>query len=219
MNHYPHHIGDYAKDTMGLSQGEHGAYRLLMDAAYATENGIPQEDVYAIAKASTALERRNTDRVIRKYFRLREGHYFQSRIEEEVAAYRAKAALNRENGRLGGRPRSNPEETDLVSGGLVPGPPGQTLANSHKPITKEKQKTKTAIPDGFAISSAVARWAQQHGYSNLDAHLAYFRDWAVSSGARKADWDATFRNAIRGNWARVKPRPDGGADPFEGIVR
>jgi uncharacterized protein YdaU (DUF1376 family) len=92
MNYYPHHIGDYAKDTRALSQAEHGAYRLLMDEAYSTENGIDADDIYAIACAHTAQERKNTDRVLSKFFTLRDGRYYQKRIEEEVASYRDKSA-------------------------------------------------------------------------------------------------------------------------------
>lgn len=92
MNYYPHHIGDYTKDTMALSQGEHGAYRLLIDAAYAGEDGIAPDEVHAIARAASAAERRNADRVIAKFFTLRDGRYYQSRIDREVAAYQEKSA-------------------------------------------------------------------------------------------------------------------------------
>lgn len=92
MNHYPHHLGDYAKDTVGLTQGEHGAYRLLIDAAYATESGIPADEVYPVSKAASAIERKNTDKVLRKFFTLRDGRYHQKRIDEEIAVYRDKSA-------------------------------------------------------------------------------------------------------------------------------
>lgn len=91
MHHYPFHLGDYAKDTAGLSQGQHGSYRLLMDSYYATEEGIPVDEIYAISKATTPEERRATDKVIKKYFVLRRGRYHQKRIEEEIAIYRAKS--------------------------------------------------------------------------------------------------------------------------------
>lgn len=91
MNYYPHHIGDYAKDTRALSQAEHGAYRLLIDEAYSSENGVDAEEVYAISCAHTAAERKNTDRVLTKFFTLRDGRYYQKRIDEEVVAYRSKS--------------------------------------------------------------------------------------------------------------------------------
>jgi uncharacterized protein YdaU (DUF1376 family) len=92
VNYYPHHIGDYAKDTRALSQAEHGAYRLLIDEAYSSENGVDAEEVYAISCAHTAVERKNTDRVLTKFFTLRDGRYYQKRIDEEVASYQEKSA-------------------------------------------------------------------------------------------------------------------------------
>jgi len=92
VNYYPHHIGDYAKDTRALTQGEHGAYRLLIDEAYSSENGIDADEIYAISCAHTATERRNTDRVLAKFFTLKDGRYYQKRIDKEVETYREKSA-------------------------------------------------------------------------------------------------------------------------------
>lgn len=92
MNYYPHHIGDYAKDTRALTQAEHGAYRLLIDEAYSSENGVAADEVYAISCAHSSAERKNTDRVLAKFFTLRDGRYYQKRIDAEVAAYQEKSA-------------------------------------------------------------------------------------------------------------------------------
>jgi uncharacterized protein YdaU (DUF1376 family) len=43
MNFYKHFLGDYARDTKDLSLLEHGAYRVLLDHNYATEQPIPNE--------------------------------------------------------------------------------------------------------------------------------------------------------------------------------
>lgn len=91
INYYPHHIGDYAKDTRALTQAEHGAYRLLIDEAYSSENGVDADEVYAISCAHTPSEKKNTDRVLAKFFVLKDGRYYQKRIDEEVAAYQDKS--------------------------------------------------------------------------------------------------------------------------------
>lgn len=217
MHHYPHHIGDYSKDTMHLSPLEHGVYRLLMDAYYATEKPIPNDmdSACRIARAVTKGERHAVESVLAHFFTRTAGGYRHKRIDEELAIYQGKAEHSRVNGRLGGRPpkpSDNPEETQqVISRKPRRNPehnPNVTLTNNQEPITKEKQK-KHRLPDGFAVSLAVLEWGAKHGFSqeDLEAHLPHFRDWAASSGALKADWDATFRNAVRGNWARINRRP------------
>lgn len=219
MNHYPHHIGDYAKDTMHLSPLEHGVYRLLMDAYYATEQPLPadMDSACRIARAVSRPERLAVERVLNSFFTRSEDRYRHKRIDEELAIYAEKVEKNRINGRSGGRPskpNGYPEETQTVSERLAkPNPEANrnvTLTNNQEPITSKRQKQKTRLPDGFAVSDGVREWAVKHGFSeDLEAHLAYFRDWAISSATLKADWDATLRNAIRGNWAKVPRRAAG----------
>lgn len=215
MNHYPHHLGDYAKATQGFSMLEHGAYRLLLDSYYSSEAPLPQDDVYAIARAMSPADRKAVDKVLARKFQLRDGLYYNERVEAELEAYHIKAAKNRENGTSGGRPRTNPqpnpEITQSVSKQEPRDNPRLTLAINQEPINN-KTKKKHRLPDGFAVSPAVRAWAAKHGYADLEQHLAYFRDWAASSDATKSDWDATFRNAIRANWAKIRRGPSADND-------
>ena len=204
MNYYKHHLGDYAKDTLGLTMLEHGAYRLLLDGYYATETPIAHDEAYALAKAGSSEEKAAVDKVLRKFFIKGTETYTHKRVELELHQYRERVETNREVGRLGGRPRKNPEETQTVSKRKPTGNPEITLATSHKPITKKKTKPKTPLPDGFGVSAAVADWAKSSGFDRLDEHLAYFLDYARAHDKTYADWDAAFRNAVKGNWARLK---------------
>jgi hypothetical protein len=61
----------------------------------------------------------------------------------------------------------------------------------------------STLPDDFRISEDVRLWAERKGFTRLDEHLEAFLDYARSSGKKYADWDAAFRNAIRGNWAKL----------------
>lgn len=203
MNYYKHHLGDYSKDTAGLTMLEHGAYRLLIDAYYASEAPIPADEVYAIAKAGSALERRAVDKVLRKFFVADGETWTQKRVEEELAHYRERADKNRANGLQGGRPTNNPPVNPKRTQSVSKKNPEITLANNQEPITKKKQTTKTALPDGFGISEGVKQWAQERGYSHLEDHLACFLDYVRANGKTYADWDAALRNCIKGNWAKV----------------
>lgn len=150
MNHYPHHLGDYATGTQGFTQADHGAYRLLMDAYYSTEKPLPAEDVYAISKAGTPLERKATAKVLARKFSLRDGLYHHKRIDEELEAYRQRADVARENGKKGGRkpttnPRGNPVGIPQVTEQIAQSEPGSEadskLASNHKP-----ENPNTAFP-------------------------------------------------------------------------
>ena len=64
-------------------------------------------------------------------------------------------------------------------------------------------KRETSIPENFSISENVKEWAVKNGHDQLEAHLAKFIDTAKAKGYKYIDWDAAFRNAITGNWAKV----------------
>lgn len=75
------------------------------------------------------------------------------------------------------------------------------------------KKTETLLPDDFGISEQVRAWAEKKGFDRLDEHLEAFIDYARARGKKYVDWDAAFKNAIRGNWGKIglnggPPSPD-----------
>ena len=100
INYYEHHLGDYAKDTSHLTMLEHGAYRLLLDRYYGTEQGIPADQAQRVARARTREEKAAVDAVLGEFFTLRDGSWINQRAEDEIASYYAKkpaAEEKREN--------------------------------------------------------------------------------------------------------------------------
>lgn len=151
MNYYPHHLGDYSKDTLGFSALEHGVYHLLLDAYYASETPPPADEVYAIAKAGTRVERKAVDKVLKK-FELRDGHYFHKRVEQELAAYRARSddAAKKANARWEKERAKKaaaamlehvPQQEPQYSPGISLGSTGAMLASNQEP-----ESTTTAFP-------------------------------------------------------------------------
>uniref|UniRef100_UPI0022302F18 YdaU family protein n=1 Tax=Klebsiella pneumoniae TaxID=573 RepID=UPI0022302F18 len=98
MNYYEHHLGDYAKDTAHLSMLEHGAYRLLLDRYYSTEEGIPAAQAHRVARARSKEERDAVDTVLQEFFVLRDDVWVNGRAEEEVAKAQAKINAAQTNG-------------------------------------------------------------------------------------------------------------------------
>jgi len=76
---------------------------------------------------------------------------------------------------------------------------------SSKPKSLKKEHP---LPEGFAVSPEVAVWAEKEGFTCLPKHLDWFVDWAISKGKVYVDWNRAFKNAIRGNWAKVTTTPD-----------
>jgi len=68
-------------------------------------------------------------------------------------------------------------------------------------------KRETPIPENFEVSESVKVWAEKNGHDQLEAHLSHFVDTAKAKGYKYIDWDAAFRKAISGNWAKLVQKP------------
>ena len=141
MNYYKFNIGDYAAATRHLTMLEHGAYRLLLDLYYTTEQPIPADMKAAARKAGARSkdEAQAVETVLHEFFELSPDGWVHSRCDAEIALYQQKAETNRAVGRMGGRPKKvtnevvnrNPEITQTVSDHN----PQETLNTNHKPRT------------------------------------------------------------------------------------
>lgn len=228
MNHYPHHLGDYAKDTLGLSMLEHGAYRLLLDAYYATEEAPAAEDVYAITKAGTPAERKAVEKVLRK-FELRDGRYYHKRVEEELEAYRerSKAAADKAAKRwkkdaqpnAPAMPRHMPQHQPEHMPQQSPGNAQPILASSHKPVVNPKPPSEKRIPGGdttpdsaaTAAAAALEKLKAQHPPVSLEeARIPDNTPAAVLSSVCIANGvsPATPFHPLIVEWARTGVTPE-----------
>lgn len=121
MNYYRRFPGDYGAATAHLSLAEHGAYTLLLDLYYTTEQPFPVDlDLCRICRASTAAERRAVLKVADEFFPIDGDVRRNARADKELALAQPKIAAARENGKLGGRPPKenppdNPAKTDRDS--------------------------------------------------------------------------------------------------------
>lgn len=97
MNFYKRHIGDIGKACSHLSQGQMGAYDLMLDWLYGNERPLPADkaDVYRIARAVSKPEKANADKVLAEFFTLTADGYTQKRAGEEIAKANAQAETNR----------------------------------------------------------------------------------------------------------------------------
>ncbi len=131
MHYYEFNVADYRADTAHLSLLEHGIYRQLMDWYYLDEKPIPlatQVVMRRLAMGSEGLH--NLENVLADFFHKTENGYCHKRIEKEIAHYRAKAAKNRVNGQLGGRPKKT-QVVDTANPAAGEANPNQQPATSN----------------------------------------------------------------------------------------
>lgn len=119
------------------------------------------------------------------------------RCDETIKAYQEKAERNRRVGKLGGRPRANPEETQMVS---KQNPNQEPITNNHKPIVKAQQRGSRLAQD-FELTEDWVKFCRQER-PELIPHKVFssFKDyWIAQPGQKgvKLDWFATWRNWVR----------------------
>jgi hypothetical protein len=126
--------------------------------------------------------------------------WFHKRCDETISAYQAKAERNRAVGKLGGRPKSNPDaipqETQMVS---KDNPNHKPITNNHKPIEKKTLGKRLANDFSFPLE-----WEQFCKETRPELHptrtFDQFKDyWIAQAGQKgvKLDWFATWRNWVR----------------------
>lgn len=201
MNYYERHLGDYARDTAHLTMIEHGAYGLLLDRCYATEQGIPDGQAHRLARARTREEKAAVDSVLAEFFTLIDGHWINRRVTEEIDKAHRRIGAAKENGKRGGRPKKElsgyENETQQKPSGLFLGYENETQQKAHQaPDTRHHTKTieqripvessgqpeieKTrAAAVGENSSGALATVLRKHGVTITPQHpvlLAWVKD-------------------------------------------
>lgn len=116
MHYYRFNIKDWTRDTAHLSVEEEGVYRRLLDLYYDSESPIPVETQPVIRRLRLAGHEEAVSVILGEFFELGPDGYRNTRCDEEIAKYHAKAEANRENGKKGGRPektKGNPDGFEL----------------------------------------------------------------------------------------------------------
>lgn len=221
MNYYPRYPGDYIKKTLGLSMLEDGAYTRLIDAYYAQEEPIEHARRYALARATTSVERAAVDIVLKKYFELRDGFHHHERTDEEIARAAPRIEAAKANGAKGGRrPKTNPDDNQQANpmGSAKPNPPGNPdeshRASSPTPEPEEVGE-KGSPSDGAGASEEqpkpnayglMARQLMQRGITRVSSGHLEFRA-LIDAGATFEEFDAYVEQAKKAS------------DPFRYLVK
>ena len=107
-------MGDYGRKTAHLTMMEDGAFRRLLDHYYSTRQPLPTAllTLHRICRAVNPEETQAVNQVVNEFFVLRDDGWHNSRADQELTAWNEIAERNRENGKTGGRPKT---QTDAVA--------------------------------------------------------------------------------------------------------
>jgi len=172
MNYYERHIGDYIRDTVSLTMLEDGAYNRLLDQYYQTERPLPadKKEIYRLARANSAPERKAVDYVLQRYFEATSEGYRQKRCDEVIEDFwerdhgkESKRENDRERQRRARERRANLFD-ELRSHGIVPAfnTPTRELQtqlsrvterDESKNVTRDNTATQTPLPNPQDITT------------------------------------------------------------------
>lgn len=186
MNYYERHIGDYIRDTVSLTMLEDGAYNRLLDQYYQSERPLPadKKEIYRLARANSAAERKAVDYVLQRYFEVTAEGYRQKRCDEVIEQFwerdqgkESKRENDRERQRRA-RERRAQLFDELRAHGVVPAfntPTRELQAqlsrvterDESKNVTRDNTATQTPIPTTQHITTANAVVVDSGGAADL----------------------------------------------------
>jgi uncharacterized protein YdaU (DUF1376 family) len=202
MHYYKFNIADYRKDTGHLSTIEHGIYRQLIDWYYLDEQPIPEENQVVIRRLRLGSDEvKYLQNVLSDFFVLGKTGYTHKRIAVEIKDYSEQAEKNKNNGKLGGRPKKTQVVIDGLSDESENNPNHKPLTTNHKPV--KNIATVVAPPEG--VSDSVWQEFVSHRKSKK-ARVTQLVIDGIQKEASIAGWsleDALKETIVR-NWQSFK---------------
>lgn len=150
MHYYKFNIADWHLATSHLALEEEAVYFKLINFYYDTELPIPKETQSVIRRLRLIGNTAIVKQVLQEFFVLEDDGWHHKRCDDEILKYQSKAEINREVGKLGGRPKKinnleNPQITDMVSENN----PQITLTTNHKPRTNNHITTPEGVSESL----------------------------------------------------------------------
>jgi len=201
MHYYKFNIADYRKDTSHLTTIEHGIYRQLIDWYYLDEKPIPLETqvVSRRLRLGSDMEFSSLQNVLSDFFKEGKTGYVHKRIEVEIKDYQEQVEKNKNNGKLGGRPKKTQSVISGLPNESQNNPNHKPLTINHKPIDKNKRGSRLSS-DFLFTGEWLAFCKQERPELEPVQTFEKFKDyWIAQPGQKgvKLDWDATWRNWVR----------------------
>ena len=169
----PFYVADYLRDTMHLTTELHGAYLLLLMAAWTRGGRLPTDDLQLSGIAKMAPSQwRKVKPVLLSFFTIDGADMFQKRAVHEAEKAQRLSDIRRETGSKGGRPpnpkpETKPESKDKPIGLATGNQSGsQTETPSPSPLPSEVMDANASLsPDSDA--KPPARQSKKQDYPDL----------------------------------------------------
>jgi len=193
VHYFQFNIGDYASHTRHLSLLEDLAYRRMLDSYYLREEPLPESAAEVARLIGMREHIAEIEQVLSDFFELTADGWRHARADREIAGYARFLDKQRENGKRGGRPRNNPDETQwkpTANPTLTQTEPKKSLTTNHKPLTTNQEPiTPQSPPRGVVkpddVSDDVWRDFKKHRAKHggiTDRVIAGFRREADKAG-------------------------------------
>jgi len=198
MHYYPHHIGDFLRDTSSMSPRDSYIYLRLIWLYYESEKPLPDDPEVLAYKVGVRGEEELISLLLRTFFRYDpdlKSHTHQ-RIDKEIAKYQRKANSARQANQT--RWASEDDlKSDAKSGAR------QIATKNQEPITTNQEpstnvvapKRRRQLPDDFYPDATGLNAAGQKGV-DVAVELQKFRDYHAARGSVMLDWQAAWRTWV-----------------------
>lgn len=169
MHYFQFNIGDYASHTRHLSLMEDLAYRRMLDSYYLREAALPENAAEVARLIGMRDHIPEIEQVLADFFELTAEGWRHGRADREIAGYARFLEKQRENGKRGGRPRNNPEETHwkpTANPSQTQTEPKKSLTTNHKPLTNNQDlssKDDCASGDALKPDHVAEKWNEIAG--------------------------------------------------------
>jgi len=207
----------YLADTTHLTTEEHGAYMLLLAAMWRRNGTVPDDDkdnARILGLSVAKWKRVKTRLAAHPVSLIFDGDTIsQKKLKKTWEKTQEKIQVNRENGALGGRPKSSKNNNLAKANGSVSPNPIKTIPEPEPEPYKEKRDTKVSpkkgsrLSDDWFLPTEWGEWAISEGWPDtvIRSEADKFKDFWISKTGRdasKLDWQATWRNWMRNSKQR-----------------
>ena len=210
--------GDYLRDTAHLTLEEHGAYHLLLYAAWARKDcALPPDDQHLarIVGVGTRRWKRIKISVLEAFFEQNDsGYWLHNRLVIERKLALQNSEVHARSGRIGGLKTKEKSQANAEANAEAHHSHSQTLSEQNSdseylyaPIEsvegegRVKEKRGTRIPPNWQPSSEDIGFALNEGFNHDAAQRIaeqFIDHWTSATyKATKRDWCATWRTWIR----------------------